>query len=211
MIKIVIADDDAIVREGLRLMLSMQQDMELAGIAENGKEAVDLCKKQRPDVVLLDIRMPEMDGIAAAEIILEEKLAQPLLLTTFDEEDFIIGALGIGVSGYILKNSPSERIMNAIRAVAAGAAVFQQDILECVQGRLETRKSGGEAFFEDLSKREMEVVELIAEGYSNQEIADKLFLSNGTVRNHVSLILEKTGLEHRTQIAVQYLNSKKHS
>lgn len=209
MIKVVIADDDAIVREGLKLMLSMQQDMHFAGAAENGEAAVALCREQKPDVALLDIRMPGMDGIAAAEIILREKLAQPLLLTTFDEEDFIIKALGIGVSGYILKNSPSERIMNAIRAVAAGAAVFQQDILECVQGRLETGKGGGQAFFEGLSKREMEVAELIAEGYSNQEIADKLYLSNGTVRNHVSLILEKTGLEHRTQIAVQYLNSKK--
>ncbi len=209
MIKVVIADDDAIVREGLKLMLSMQQDMQLVGVAENGKEAVVLCREQKPEVALLDIRMPETDGIAAAEIILQEKLAQPLLLTTFDEEDFIVKALAIGVSGYILKNSPSERIMNAIRAVAAGAAVFQQDILECVQGRLETRKSSGEAFFANLSKREMEVVKLIAEGCSNQEIADKLYLSNGTVRNHVSLILEKAGLEHRTQIAVQYLNSKK--
>lgn len=208
MVTVVIADDDAIIREGLKLMVGTQEDMCLLGVAENGVEAVSLCREQRPDVVLLDIRMPEMDGITAAERILQEELSEPLLLTTFDEEDFILRALNIGVSGYILKNSPGERILNAIRAVAAGASVFQQDILSCIQDRVENTRAGDAAVFEGLSKREMEVVKLIAEGYSNQEIAEKLFLSNGTVRNHVSLILEKTGLEHRTQIAVRYLNGK---
>lgn len=205
MITVVIADDDAIIREGLKLMIGTQPDMRILGIAADGGEALTLCREHRPDVVLLDIRMPQKNGIEAAERILLEELSQPLLLTTFDEEDFILRALNIGVSGYILKNSPAERIMNAIRAVAAGATVFQQDILECIQGRLEKGNRQGAEVFAMLSKREMEVVELIAAGYSNQEIADKLFLSNGTVRNHVSLILEKTGLEHRTQIAVQYL------
>lgn len=205
MITVVIADDDAIIREGLKLMIGTQPDMRVLGIAEDGAEALVLCREHRPDVVLLDIRMPQMDGIEAAERILLEELSQPLLLTTFDEEDFILRALNIGVSGYILKNSPAERIMNAIRAVAAGATVFQQDILDCIQDRLDGSRAVGKEIFQNLSKRELEVVELIAEGYSNQEIADKLFLSNGTVRNHVSLILEKTGLEHRTQIAVWYL------
>lgn len=205
MITVVIADDDAIIREGLKLMVGAQEDMRLMGVAEDGAQALALCREHRPDVVLLDIRMAGMDGIEAAERILQEGLAQPLLLTTFDEEAFIVRALNIGVSGYILKNSPAERIMHAIRAVAAGASVFQQDILSCIQDKIDMGKAEGDACFEGLSGREMEVVELIAEGYSNQEIADKLFLSNGTVRNHVSLILEKTGLTHRTQIAVRYL------
>lgn len=208
MITVIIADDDAIVREGLKMMVGTQEDLLLVGIAADGREALELCRGHRPDVALLDIRMERMDGLTAAERILEEGLSQPLLLTTFDEEEFIMRALQAGVSGYILKNSPAERIMNAIRAVASGAAVFQPDILEGISEMLVLERQDGRNFFEGLSKREMEVVELIAEGYSNQEIADKLYLSNGTVRNHVSLILEKTGLSHRTQIAVQYLNKK---
>lgn len=206
MITVMIADDDAIVREGLKLMIGTQEDMLLLGVAGDGREALALCREHRPDVAILDIRMQGMDGLEAAERILEETLSQPLLLTTFDEEDFILRALQVGVSGYILKNSPAERIMSAVRAVAAGAAVFQQDILEGISDRLEKTKQDGRTFFEGLSKRELEVVELIAKGYSNQEIAETLYLSNGTVRNHVSLILEKTGLSHRTQIAVQYLD-----
>lgn len=208
MITIVIADDDAIVREGLKLMIGTQEDMLLQGVASDGREALALCREHRPDVALLDIRMEGMDGLTAAERILAEGLSLPLLVTTFDEEEFILRALQAGVSGYILKNSPAERIMSAIRAVAAGAAVFEQDILESISGRLERHKQDGQAFFEGLSKREMGIVELIAKGCSNQEIADQLYLSNGTVRNHVSLILEKTGLTHRTQIAVQYLNTR---
>ena len=209
MITVVIADDDGIVREGLKMIIGAQEDMRLLGEAGDGREALALCREHRPDVALLDIRMTGMDGLDAAERILEEKLSQPLLLTTFDEEELILRALKAGVSGYILKNAPAVRILSAIRAAAAGAAVFQQDILEGISDRLEKQKDDGQAIFEGLSPREMEVVELIAQGYSNQEIADRLCLSNGTVRNHVSLILEKTGLAHRTQIAVQYLNGNR--
>ncbi len=209
MITVVIADDDGIVREGLKMIIGAQEDMRLLGEAGDGREALALCREHRPDVALLDIRMTGMDGLDAAERILEEKLSQPLLLTTFDEEELILRALKAGVSGYILKNAPAVRILSAIRAAAAGAAVFQQDILEGISDRLQKQKDDGQAIFEGLSPREMEVVELIAQGYSNQEIADRLCLSNGTVRNHVSLILEKTGLAHRTQIAVQYLNGNR--
>ena len=207
MITVIIADDDGIVREGLKRMIGAQEDMRLLGVAADGREALKLSREQRPDVALLDIRMAGMDGLTAAERIMEEGLSQPLLLTTFDEDEFILRALQSGVSGYILKNSPAERIISAIRAVASGAAVFQPDILVGISSRLTGSRQDGKSLFEGLSRREMEVVELIAEGYSNQEIADKLYLSNGTVRNHVSLILEKTGLSHRTQIAVQYLNN----
>lgn len=204
MIKVLIADDDIIVREGLKMIISSQQDMSVAGEAADGKEALLLCRKVCPDVALLDIRMPECDGITAAENMLAEKLCIPLLLTTFDEEDFILRALKSGISGYILKNSPAERIINAVRTVSTGGNVFQEDILKYIREKINTQ-GGSREIFGLLSPRETEVVKLIAEGLSNQEIADKLYISNGTVRNHISTILEKTGLEHRTQIAVRWL------
>lgn len=206
MIKVLIADDDAIVREGLKMIISSQQDMSVAGEACNGNEALQLCREIRPDVALMDIRMPECDGITAAENMLAENLCAPLLLTTFNEEDFILRALKSGINGYILKNSPAERIISAVRTVSMGGTVFQQDIMEYVRGRIDAASciSGGE-IFDLLSPRETDIVKLIAEGLSNREIADRLFISNGTVRNHISTILEKTGLEHRTQLAVRWL------
>lgn len=203
MIKVLIADDDIIVREGLKLIISSQDDMETAGEAENGKAALELARRVRPNVALLDIRMPICDGITAAESMLSEKICAPLLLTTFDEEDFILRALKSEICGYILKNSPAERIIAAIRAVNAGGTVFQDDILRYIRGKISPAR-GGE-IFKELTPRELEIVRLIAEGLSNRQIAEKLFLSDGTVRNHISAVLEKTGLEHRTQIAVMWL------
>ena len=130
MIKVLIADDDIIVREGLKMIIASQDDMEIAGEAENGNSALKLARGVRPDVALLDIRMPECDGLTAAENMLAEGLCAPLLLTTFDEEDFILRALKSEICGYILKNSPAERIINAVRAVNAGGTVFQEDSLK---------------------------------------------------------------------------------
>jgi DNA-binding NarL/FixJ family response regulator len=208
MIRVLIADDDAIIREGLRMIIETQPDMEFLGAASDGRKAVEQCRSLKPDVTMLDIRMPVMDGIQAAQAILEEKLSIPLLLTTFDEPELILRALKAGVNGYILKNSPAERILSAIRVIHTGGTVFQADILEFIRGRVSSSVSGSNLFEALLSPRELEIVKLIAEGLSNKDIGDKLFLSNGTVRNHISTILEKTGLEHRTQIAVQYLKNK---
>ena len=205
MIKVLTADDDAIVREGLKMIITSQEDMCVCGEAEDGNAALALARELRPDIALLDIRMPECDGITAAENMLAEELCAPLLLTTFDEEDFILRALKSEICGYILKNSPAERILGAIRAVKAGGTVFQEDILKYVREKI-SPTNGGEIFAE-LTPRETEVVRLVAEGLSNQQIAERLFLSNGTVRNHISTILEKTGLEHRTQIAVMWLKN----
>lgn len=207
MIKVLIADDDAIVREGLKMIIASQQDMSVSGEAADGNEVLKLCREIRPDVALMDIRMPVCDGITAAEAMIEEKLCTPLLLTTFNEEEFILRALKSGISGYILKNSPAERILNAVRTVSVGGTVFQQDILDYIRGRIDVPNDAMEEkeIFSMLSPRETDIVKLIAEGFSNQEIADKLFISNGTVRNHISTILEKTGLDHRTQLAVRWL------
>ena len=206
MIRLILADDDPIVCQGLQMILESQPDMAVEGVAADGEEAVSLCRRVRPDVALLDIRMPGLDGIEAAGRILEEGLAAPLLLTTFDENEFILRALKMDVRGYILKNSPAPRILAAVRAVAEGGTVFQQDILACI--RASTVFPEDDAFA-PLTPRELEVAALIAEGLSNREIAARLFLSDGTVRNHISMILEKTGLQHRTQIAVRYLKGRR--
>lgn len=207
MIRVLLADDDAIIREGLKMILETQEDMEVAGAATNGQEAVELARRYKPDVAMLDIRMPIKDGILAAKEIMDSGLSNPLLLTTFDEPELILKAFQAGINGYILKNSPAERILSSIRVVSSGGTVFQKDILDFIRNRVSAKCPNRKLFEMLLSPREMEIVELIAQGLSNKEIGEKLFLTNGTVRNHISTILEKTGLEHRTQIAVHYLNS----
>ncbi len=189
MIRIVLADDDAIIREGLKMIIESQPDLELLASATNGEEAITFCRELKPDVALLDIRMPIMDGIKAAEQIINENLSTPLLLTTFDEPDLILRALKAGVNGYILKNSPADRILSAIRVVHTGGTVFQADILDFIRGRISSDHSGHNNLFDMLlSSREMQIVELVAKGLSNKEIGEKLYISNGTVRNHISTI-----------------------
>ena len=208
-IGVLLADDDAIIREGLKMILETQEDMKCVGTAVNGQEAIELARKYKPDVVMLDIRMPIMDGITAAKKIMDNNLSNPLLLTTFDEPELILSALKAGINGYILKNSPAERILSAIRVVNSGGSVFQKDILEFIRSRISPERSqlysNNKMFDMLLSPRELEIAGLIAEGLSNKEICERLYITNGTVRNHISTILEKTGLEHRTQIAIHYL------
>lgn len=206
MIKIVLADDDPIIREGLKMIIETQSDLQYMGCAENGRDVVGLCRKTKPDVVLLDIRMPIQDGIEAAIQIQKEELSLPLLLTTFDERELIFRALKAGVNGYILKNSPAERILAAIRAVAAGGTVFQKDVLEYITEQVREEKRVKDDIFVHLTERELEVAELVSRGLSNKEISAALYISDGTVRNHISVILDKTRLEHRTQIAIEYLS-----
>lgn len=202
MIRLILADDDALVLQGLTAILSSFEDVELVGGANTGAEAVALCRLERPDVAVLDIRMPGMDGIQAAEMLIAEQLAAPLLLTTFDEPDLIARALEVGACGYVLKNSPVQRLHSAIVTVAEGGTVFSPDVLDFIRTQVRVSKRD---IFAPLTERELEIVALIAEGLSNEQMARRLFITNGTVRNHVSSILEKTGLEHRTQIAVRYL------
>jgi DNA-binding NarL/FixJ family response regulator len=201
MIRVVLADDDALVLQGLTAIISSFEDIELVGTATSGNEVLALCRRERPDVAVLDIRMPGTDGIEVARALLAEGLAAPLLLTTFDEAGLIIRALEVGACGYVLKNSPVQRLRSAIVTVAEGGTVFSPDILDFIRSHVHTPPG---ATFAALTEREREVVALIAEGLSNEQIARRLFIANGTVRNHISAILEKTALEHRTQIAVRY-------
>ena len=131
--KIIIADDDNIIREGLKMIISSQPDFEIVGAGANGAEAVDICRLNKVDIALLDIRMPVLDGITAAKTMLDENLCKPLLLTTFDEQELIERALKVGVSGYILKNTPTEGIFSAPRTVYSGGTVFQEDILSYIR------------------------------------------------------------------------------
>lgn len=206
MIDIILADDDPIVVQGLSMILSSSKEISIVGTASSGNEAIELARSKHPDVAILDIRMPGTDGIEAAEIMLKDGLCSPLLLTTFDEASLIQRAIAAGVMGYILKNSPAERIIAAVKTVAEGGTVFAPDVADYIRRTMAVHNNSGKIdVFKELSSREKEIVALIADGLSNTQIAEKLFLADGTVRNHISTILEKTGLEHRTQIAVQYL------
>ena len=208
MIRVLLADDDPIIIQGLSMIIGSNEGFEVIGVASDGREAVRFAREKRPDVAVLDIRMPVMNGIEAASVMLKEDLCAPLLLTTFDEPELIADALMAGARGYILKNSPADRIISAIHAVAEGGTVFAPDVIGYIQSMIKKpHKAFGETqedIFRELTPRELEIAALVAEGLSNAQIAERLFLADGTVRNHISTILEKTRLEHRTQIAVKY-------
>lgn len=201
MLKILLADDDALIRESLKIIFEMDDRFEVLDVCENGREAVDLCKRLDVDVAVLDVRMPIMNGVEATKLIKEETSTRVMILTTFDEDDYIKDAFKYGASGYLLKNSPPDQIKNAVLTVGGGNAVVQ----DVVMAQLNNPNSKRLKKLELLTSREIEVVELVAEGLTNQEIAGKLFITEGTVKNTVSNILSKLELKHRTQIAIFYL------
>jgi DNA-binding NarL/FixJ family response regulator len=207
-IRVLIADDDALIREGLKIILQSDDRFEVSGCAENGAEAVEHCRVRQVDVALLDVRMPVMDGLEAAREISSKTKTKVLILTTFDDDDFIINAVKYGSKGYLLKSSPPARIMDAIRIVHEGGTVMQDVAMDIIKGELSTGRRG---YIPDglLTERETEIVALIAKGLSNRDIATRLFMSEGTVKNYISAILGKTGLEHRTQLAIYYLTGEK--
>jgi DNA-binding NarL/FixJ family response regulator len=207
-IRVLIADDDALIREGLKIILQTDDRFEVADCVENGLKAVDYCMREKVDVALLDVRMPVLDGLQAAREISLKTDVRPLILTTFDDDSFIINAVKNGAKGYLLKGSPPSRIMDAIRIVHEGGTVMQDVAMDIIKGQLSAGRKGNipEGLFTD---RELEIVTLIAKGLSNKEIAATLFMSEGTIKNYISAILDKTGLEHRTQIAIYYLTGEK--
>lgn len=207
-IRVLIADDDALIREGLKIILQTDQRFEVAACVENGLQALEFCVREQVDVVLLDVRMPVLDGLQAAREISSKTRTLPLILTTFDDEDFILDAVKNGARGYLLKNNPPGRIMDAIRMVYEGGIVMQDVAMDKIKVELSSQRKAriAEGLFSD---RELEIVKLIAKGFSNREIAKELYISEGTVKNYISSILSKTGLEHRTQIAIYYLTGEK--
>lgn len=204
--RVVIADDDMLVSGALKTILEKDKDVEVQGIAGNGKEAVELYRKYEPDVILLDIQMSPMSGLEASEEILKSNPdARILLLTTFSDDEYIVKALKCGVKGYLLKQDYAS-ILPAIRAVCTGQTVFGTQIVSRLPELLE-RKSTFDYDAYEITKKEREVMALVADGKSNKEIAGEMFLSEGTVRNYISGILDKLNLRDRTQLAVFYLRN----
>ncbi len=200
-IRIVIADDDALIRESLVIFFEMDERFEVIGTAQNGQEALDLCRSNEVDVAVLDIRMPTLNGVDATGKIVSNTQTRVLILTTFDDDDDIKNVFLNGASGYLLKNSPPEEIKNAVVTVHGGNNVIQDVVMD----QLRNPHKNLEEKLKDLTVRERDVVELISKGLTNQEIAESLFITEGTVKNLVSQILSKLELKHRTQIAIYYL------
>jgi DNA-binding NarL/FixJ family response regulator len=203
-IRVLVADDQALVRAGFRLLLAHEPDIEVVAEARNGLEAVQLAARTDPTVVLMDIRMPELDGLAAMRRILgADPHARVLVLTTFDLDEYIFSALRDGASGFVLKDDRPESLIAAIRTVAAGDALLSPAITRRVIRQF-TRIPRGSASgaADDLTARERDVLRLIARGLSNAEIAGELYLSEGTVKTHVTHVLQKLGLRDRVQAVV---------
>lgn len=214
-IKVLIADDNSFVREGMKIILATFEDFEVMATATNGLEAAEYCERHEVDVALLDVQMPVMDGVEATKRISGRTSAKVLILTTFDDDRFIQDAIRNGAKGYLLKNNDPEKIRDAIRSVHGGHHVLQDIVLDKLASGLMAGKekpqraeAGTHIDKSQFTARELEIMSLIAEGLSNKEIAGRAFLSEGTVANHISNILSKTGLEHRTQIAIYYLTGE---
>lgn len=203
--KIIAVDDDKLVAISLKTILEATGKVEVAALGSDAEDAVRLYKEHKPDVALLDIRMGEVTGLdAAKEIIAADPDARVLFLTTFSDDEYIVESLKIGAKGYILKQDFDD-IVPALEAVMSGANVFGSEVTSRIPELMNSRTNTGFDFDKyDISEREQEIITLVAEGLSNKEISQKLYLSEGTVRNYLSAILEKLGLRDRTQLAVFY-------
>jgi DNA-binding NarL/FixJ family response regulator len=205
MIRVVLADDQPLVRTGLRMILSDQEDIEVVGEAADGAQAIDICAERNPDVVLMDVRMPGVDGIDATRAV--TAVADPprvLVLTTFDLDDIVYDALRAGASGFLLKDAPEERLITAIRVVADGGSLFAPSVTRRLIEEFSRRRapSRGPEAFGSLTDRETEVLAHLARGESNAEIAAALFVTENTVKTHVARLLMKLGLRDRVQAVV---------
>jgi DNA-binding NarL/FixJ family response regulator len=206
MIRVLIADDQTLVRGGFRLILDAQEDIEVVGEAADGREALALACELSPDVVLMDIRMPELDGLEATRRLLADGDApRVLMLTTFGEDEYVYDAMKAGASGFLLKDLRPEQLAEAVRVAAAGDALLAPSITRRLIEEFVRRPppgAGPPAELSELTERELEVLRLIARGLSNAEIAAKLFLSEATVKTHVTHVLTKLGLRDRVQAVV---------
>ena len=233
MIRVILVDDQTLMRQGLQTLLELEPDLEVVGVAGNGREAIAAVERARPDVVLMDVRMPEMDGVAATRILAERFPAVGvIILTTFDDDEYVFEGLKSGARGYLLKDVSSEDLAEAVRAVAAGQVLIQPSIarkvvaefsrLAASRDKETSRQAGKEtrgraemssspspgpsvpsSSIEPLTERELEVLRALAQGLSNKEIADRLVITEGTVKNHVSSLLGKLDVRDRTQAVLK--------
>jgi DNA-binding NarL/FixJ family response regulator len=206
MIRVLLADDQALVRGGFRVILESQPDIEVVGEAADGAEAIELARLHKPDVVLMDVRMPQLDGIEATRRLLAgDTRTRILMLTTFDLDEYVYEAMRAGASGFLLKNSPPAQLAEAVRVVAAGDALLSPEITRRLIADYVRRPrpgAGVPAPLAELTSRELDVLGLIARGRSNAEIAGALFLSEATVKTHVTRVLSKLGVRDRVQAVV---------
>ena len=207
MIRVLIADDHELMRNGLRAILDAQQDIEVVGEAEHGALAVENAIRLHPDVVIMDIRMPRLDGIEATRrlAVQGEKAPKVLVLTTFDLDEYVYQALRAGAAGFLLKDTPPRQLAEAVRTIAAGESLLAPAVTKRLIERYVSRPPGDTARrerFAELTERELEVLQLITRGLSNAEIGARLFLSEATVKTHVTRILSKLGVRDRVQAVV---------
>jgi len=205
--RVVVVDDQRLVRSSFAMMLSVEDDIDVVGDAADGAQAVELVRSLRPDLVLMDVQMPVMDGIAATEQIVAADLAKVVLLTTFDRDDYLFDGLRAGASGFLLKNTDPEDLVEAIRSVARGHALLAPEVTLRVIEAMSAAAPGGvdgerARALERLTPREREVLELVGRGLANAEIAQRLFLGEATVKTHVSSCLAKLHLRDRVQAVV---------
>lgn len=205
-IKLVIADDDALIRESLKIILANDEEIEVVGTFENGKEVVDFLFNNNVDIALLDVRMPIINGVKATLEISKNTNTKVIILTTFDEDEYIRNGIRNGAKGYLLKNTRPDRIIQTIKMVNEGNCVIQDEILIKLSNNLyEKEIKKGNIDKKIFTERELEVMEAISKGLSNKEISKALYISEGTVKNYITSIFQKTGLTHRTQIAIYYI------
>lgn len=202
--KIIICDDQAVVRDGLELLLSLEKDLQVVGTARDGAEALELTARHQPDLALMDLKMPGMNGIEATrQIRARFPNVKVLVLTTYDDDEWLFDAIRAGACGYLLKDTPREKVVEAIRGTVAGRSFVDPAVAGKLLDQVASRQSQPASLLtEKLTERETDVLRLIARGLNNAEIAGQLHLSEGTVRNHVSAILDKLGVSDRTQAAV---------
>ncbi len=202
--KVIICDDQDIVRDGLELLLKLESDIEIVGIATDGSEAVEIAMCEKPDLVLMDLKMPVMNGIdATKEIKAKCPGVKVLVLTTYGTDEWVLDAIRAGASGYLLKDTPREGVLSAIRGTVTGKTYIDPSIAGKILGEVSgTEKKPVTLITSKLTEREAEVLNLLAKGLGNEDIAQQLFLSEGTVRNHISSIVDKLGVSDRTQAAI---------
>lgn len=207
-ISLLLVDDQRLMRDGLRILLELEPDLRVVAEAENGQQALEVYRQHAPDVVLMDIRMPVMDGVEATHRLREDDPdARIIILTTFDDDEYVFDALRAGALGYLLKDVSGAELAEAIRTVAAGGALIEPSVARKVLAEFsrlpQTSPAKADALPEPLSERETEILGLLAQGLTNKEIAARLFLAEGTVKNYVSSILGKIGARDRTQAALR--------
>jgi len=202
--KVIVCDDQAIVRDGLELLLKLEPDFEVVGLAQDGAEAVELAAKTEPDLVLMDLKMPCTNGVEATRRILAQRpQTKVLVLTTFDDDEWVVDAIRAGASGYLLKDTPRDKVVEAMRGTVAGKAFVDPTVAGKLLSQVASQQEQPSVLITDkLTGREVEVLRLIARGLPNGDIAEELHLSEGTVRNHVSSIFSKLDVGDRTQAAI---------